>query len=253
MDLILLPLFFGYLLIMLAVVQIKKDNSLGNFTWGGGVMLIGLYSFFVYSLQLPRQIVATALVMIWGLRLSVYVYSRYKKGVDPRFESWKQHWGAYALPISIAWIFGANGGMAMIMSIPILLINTSATVPSLGLLDYGAIILWLVGFYFESVSDYQLYEFRKNPINKDKVLDTGLWRYSRHPNYFGEIVMWWALFLLALPVPNGWYAIISALIITINLRFISGVPVLEKAMEQNALYREYQRRTSILFPWFAKK
>lgn len=245
-----------YLIAMVAFVQTKKDNSLGNFTWGGMVMIVTLYTFFTTPYSGSRQSIATAMIMLWGIRLIIYIYMRYKKGADPRFVAWQNQWGKYALVISIGWIVLANGFMGIIMSLPSALINKSV-LGNLTFLDYIAICFWTIGFIIESVSDYQLYSFNKQqhhfPFMKEKILDTGLWRYSRHPNYFGEIVMWWALYLLALSVPHGWLTIVSPLAVTTTLLFVTGIPLLEKSMAGNSAYQEYKKRTSILIPMRPKK
>lgn len=247
----LIVLILGYLAAMVTLVQVKKDNSIGNFTWGGLVMIITLYTFLTSPYMVPRHIVVTTLIMLWGARLVVYIYSRYKKGADPRFVAWQNQWGKYALLISIGWIVLANGFMGIIMSLPAAVINMSAQ-GTLMILDYIAILLWIAGFIIEVVSDYQLYHFVKTtpviPLFQNKVLDTGLWRYSRHPNYFGEIVMWWAIYLLALSVSGGWLTIVSPLAITTALVFVTGIPLLERAMAGNSAYQEYKKRTSMLIP-----
>jgi steroid 5-alpha reductase family enzyme len=142
--------------------------------------------------------------------------------------------------------------MLLIMSIPSFLINKSH-LSGLALLDFIGIIVWLVGFFFEAVSDYQLFEFTKNPANKGKLMKYGLWHYSRHPNYFGEVVMWWGIFLIALNVPYGYLALISAGTITFLLLFVTGIPWVEQALAKNPEYPEYKRTTSIFIPWFPKK
>ncbi len=250
-------LVIAYLTIMLTIIQVKKDRSIGNFTWGGMVMLIALYTFFTTSSYLPRQIVATALIVAWCLRLATYVYLRYRPGADPRYVEWANQKGSLTIIYNFVWIFVLNGFMGLVMAAPIIAINTQLT-PKFGWLDGEFILLWLIGFYWESMSDYQLYVFRKDPNNKGKVLSTGLWRFSRHPNYFGEIVMWWSVYLIALAVPYGYLTIIAPCAITITLVFVTGIPWLEKAMANNPEYQEYKKRTSILIPsilipWFPKK
>ena len=248
-----IALIIIYLSCMLTIIQIKQDRSIGNFTWGGLVMLLTVYSFFTYSQFLPRQILVTTLIMLWGIRLAAYTYLRYKKGADPRFIAWQQQHGTtYAFIYNAGWIFMLNGFMGLVMSTPALAINTSAT-PGLTFLDWIGLALWIIGFYFETVSDYQLFIFRKDPTNTGKVLGSGLWRYSRHPNYFGEIVMWWGIYLLAVSVPCGWLTIICPGAITITLLFVTGIPWLEKAMDNNPAYQEYKKRTSILIPWAPKQ
>lgn len=238
-----------YFAIMVAVVQIKEDSSIANSVWSGGCLIIALYTFIMAGLYLPRHVVITALITLWSARLVIYVYLRYK-GNDPRFQTWKQA-GLKALIFNIAYIFGGQAFLMTIMSIPTILINTSTTA-GLNYLDYAAIALWSVGYFFESVSDYQLFQFTSDPANKGHVMKYGLWRYSRHPNYFGEVVMWWGIFLLALSVPFGIYSIITPVTITVMLLFVTGIPWVEKAMDNNPEYQEYKRKTSAFIPWFSQ-
>jgi steroid 5-alpha reductase family enzyme len=135
---------------------------------------------------------------------------------------------------------------------PVLFINTYAA-GDLGILDVVGLMLWLLGFFFESLADWQLDRFLKDPGNRGKVMDRGLWRYSRHPNYFGEVTMWWGIYTLALSVPGGWMSIIGPLTITYIILFVSGVPMTERFMEGNPVFTDYKRRTSVFIPWFPKK
>ncbi|MCX6567641.1 MAG: DUF1295 domain-containing protein, partial [Candidatus Aminicenantes bacterium] len=113
--------------------------------------------------------------------------------------------------------------------------------------------VWVVGFLFEAIGDAQLARFKRDPANRGKIMDRGLWNYSRHPNYFGESLMWWGIFLLALNVPGGWTTIMSPVLITFLLVRVSGVPLLEKKYAGNADFQAYSRRTSAFVPWFPKK
>lgn len=244
-------LILVYLLGMFIAVQIKKDNSIGNFTWGGGVLLITLYTF-LYGAKVQRSILVTTMVCLWALRLITYIYSRYKKGADPRFIEWQKQWGRYSLLISFWWIFIMNGALLMIMSMPSIVINMS-TVAGLYWLDFIGVCIWIIGFLCESIADYQLFVFMKNSANKGKIMTQGLWHYSRHPNYFGEIVMWWGIYCLAFSVPNGPFSIIAPLTITILLLFFTGVPMLERVFKDNPDYQEYKKHTSMIIPWFIKK
>ena len=243
-----LAILLIYLSTMVALVQFKEDTSIGNFTWGGGVMLVTLYTFFVFSSFFTRQVLITSMIVLWAGRLIIHVYKRYT-GKDPRFAAW-QWKGAKAFLVNCGWIYG-QFFMIAIMAYPSVLINYFAT--PLTLLDRLGVTIWLIGYYFESVADQQLYLFMHNQANKGKVMRYGLWSYSRHPNYFGEITMWWGIYLLALSVPYGWTALITPVTITITICFITGIPWVEKAMENNAEYQEYKRTTSVFFPWPFKK
>ncbi len=238
-----------YLCCMVINVQYKGDTSIANFTWGGGVLIVALYTFFTLSHFLPRQIILTSMIALWAGRLIIHVYKRYT-GHDPRFNSWKWQ-GFKALIINIIWVFGQST-MIAIMSTPVFLVNTNQ-ISGLNLIDLCGILLWIFGFCWEAISDQQLFNFMKNPNNKGKIMDKGLWHYSRHPNYFGEIVMWWSIYFLALSVPKGWISIIAPITITFLLIFVTGIPLLEKAMKNNSAYQEYKKRTSVLIPWFSKK
>src|SRR5205814_639302 len=233
-------LLFIYLSSMVALTCYKKDTSIGNFTWGGGVFLVTLYTFFRMSSFLLQQIIVTTFITLWAVRLIAYIYIRYT-GNDPRFITWKRQ-GIKAFIINIVWIFGQIT-MIAIMSYPILLINMYNNEHALSLFDILGIAIWLCGYYWEAVSDQQLFNFMHNPSNKGKTLQSGLWRYSRHPNYFGESVMWIGIYFLALSVPYGWTAFITPFTITFLLRFVTGVPLLENAMKDNL---EYQATTNLL-------
>lgn len=242
------PIIFIYLSIMVAIVQFKGDTSIANFTWGGGVMLVAIYTFVTMSSYSARQILLTIITVLWAIRLIIYLYIRYT-GKDPRFKTWKWQ-GLKALGINIVWVFG-QVILIGIMSLPVNIVNTTFN-PALTILDFIGLAIWIFGFIFESISDYQLYVFLHNPENKGHVMQYGLWHYSRHPNYFGEVCMWWGVFLIALSVPNGLITIIAPLTITILLRFITGVPMLENAMKDNPEYQEYKKRTNTFVPWFVK-
>jgi steroid 5-alpha reductase family enzyme len=130
---------------------------------------------------------------------------------------------------------------------PVLLINKHAGA-SLGLLDLVGVAVWLLGFYFEAVGDAQLARFIKDPANKGKLMQNGLWAYTRHPNYFGEVTQWWGIWLIALFVPSGWLAIIGPITITFLILKVSGIPMLEKKMAEHPDFAEYKRRVSVFIP-----
>lgn len=243
-------LLFSYLIFMMLLIQIKHDTSISNFTWGGGVMIVALYTLFVTNNYLSRPLLITCLIVLWAVRLIFYLYIRYT-GKDPRFAQWKQE-GIGSVVFNIVWIFLGQLPLLLIMSVPGFIVNSTINQSDLKLLDLLGLIIWVIGFSIESISDYQLFEFLNNPLNKGRIMRYGIWHYSRHPNYFGETLMWWGIFLIAINAPNGFYAIISPLVITILLRFFTGVPLLEKAMENNVEYQEYKKHTNIFVPWFIK-
>ncbi len=239
-----------YLSSMVAIACYKKDTSIANFTWGGGVLIVTLYTFFRMSNFLPQQILLTSMIIMWSIRIIAYIYIRYT-GKDPRFVTWKWQ-GLKALIVNIVWIFGQII-MIAIMSYPVVLVAVYNNPHSISLLDILGIAVWLCGYYWESVADYQLFNFMRKAANKGHVMQSGLWHYSRHPNYFGESLMWLGVSLIALSVPYGWTGIIAPITITVLLVYVTGIPLLEDAMADNSEYQQYKQKTSKFFPWFTKK
>lgn len=243
-------LLFIYLSGMVIVTCCKKDTSIGNFTWGGGVLLVTLYTFFRLSSFMLQQIIATTCIVLWAGRLIGYVYIRYT-GNDPRFVTWK-HTGIKAFIINLVWIFGQLI-MIAIMSYPLMLINMFNFPHPVSPFDVVGLLIWIGGYCCEAISDQQLFNFTHNPLNKGKILQSGLWHYSRHPNYFGESVMWIGIYCMALSTPLGFTAVITPLTIIFLLRFVTGVPLLERAMKDSPEYQEYKRKTNTFIPWFARE
>jgi steroid 5-alpha reductase family enzyme len=187
------------------------------------------------------------LVTIWGLRLAIHIYSRNKgKAEDFRYKAWREQWGKWFLVRSYFQVFLLQGLFLFLISLPVILINQHTT--ALSFLDFLGIAVWIIGFYFEVVGDWQLSQFVREPSNRGKIIETGLWKYTRHPNYFGEVVQWWGIFLMAISLPNGILTIIGPLTITILILFVSGIPMLEKKYEGRADFEDYKRRTSAFIP-----
>ncbi|MGB6867261.1 MAG: DUF1295 domain-containing protein, partial [Candidatus Aminicenantaceae bacterium] len=174
------------------------------------------------------------------------------KGEDFRYAKWRHDWGRWFMLRSYFQIFMLQGAFLFIIALPIMLVNFSGR-EDLTAIDFLGIGVWCIGFFFEAVSDYQLRQFKKRPENKGKIITTGLWKYTRHPNYFGEVVLWWGIFLLALSVKNGWIVILSPLLLSFLILRVSGVTMLEKKYAGNAEFEAYAKRTNAFFPWFPKK
>jgi len=244
---------FIYFFIFFLVAQVIKNNSIVDMGWGAGFVLIAIATLFIEGAFSARNLIVTLLVTIWGVRLTYHIVRRnWGKPEDFRYAKWREEWGSWLVPRAFFQVFMFQGLMMLVIGYPIILINAY---PGRGLtfFDIIGLLVWITGFYFESVGDKQLAEFLKNPANKGKVIQSGLWKFTRHPNYFGEATMWWGIFILALSVPLGWTGIISPLTITTLLLFISGVPMLERQMMKNPEYREYAERTSKFFPLPPKK
>lgn len=234
------------------IAQIKKNNSIVDIAWGLGFILLTWFSFFKDGSFLARQILVSTLVTLWGTRISGQIAIRnFGKGEDPRYTEMKKNWGRLIHLYSFLIVFMLQGFLILVIATPILIINNSNNA-GLNLLDYLGTSVWLVGYLFETIGDLQLYSFLKNPVNKGKVMQTGLWRFSRHPNYFGETVLWWGIWLISLSVPYGIFCIISPLTITYLLLHVSGVPMAERHMIHLDGFEEYKQKTSRFVPWFPR-
>lgn len=244
---------FIYFMIFFIVAQIIKNNSIVDMGWGFGFIVVALFTLINGGVYEWRNLLILVLILIWGGRLTYHIVRRnWGKPEDFRYAKWRKDWGRWLVPRAFLQVFMLQGFLMLLIGYPIILVNSSPQ-PALNFLDFLGLLVWIVGFIFESVGDRQLAEFRKNPDNRGHIIKSGLWRYSRHPNYFGEATMWWGIFLIALSLPLGWTAVISPLTITLLLLFVSGVPLLEKELKKNPEFQIYARETSIFFPWFPKK
>jgi len=227
------------------------DSSIVDIFWGTGFLIVTLF-YFVATLtqgQATRAALLVVLVAIWGLRLSLHIGARnLGKGEDYRYANWRQQAGAAWWWRSFFKVFLLQGVLLWIVSAPLLAGQLFGGDVPLGLLDGLGVVVWGVGFFFEAVGDWQLARFRANPDNKGRLMDEGLWRYTRHPNYFGDAVQWWGFYLLALAV-GAWWTIWSPILMTYLLVNVSGVAMLETALSKHKPgYAEYMRRTSAFIP-----
>lgn len=230
-----------------------KNNSVADIAWGLGFILVALETLISTGLYLPQQLLATTLVLAWGTRLSAHIAMRnWNRPEDARYAQWRHDWGNQVIVRSFLQVFMLQGAILLLIAMPIILINTS-TIGALSFYTIAGTLVWAAGFAFESAADYQLRKFLAAPENRGHVMKSGLWRYSRHPNYFGETLMWWGIFVIALSIPWGFLTIISPLTITYMLLYVSGVPLVEKGMRDNPEFQQYMRETNVFFPWFVNK
>lgn len=245
-------LLFVYMSLWFVVSLIKKRNDVADVAWGLGFVLMTWSSFLLYGNSGARGFLVGILVSVWGLRLAWHIYRRNKGKVeDYRYLAWRNEWGRWFYLRSYVQVYILQGVLLFLIALPVFIINKS-TGTALGVLDLLGVAIWLFGFYFEAVGDAQLARFIKNPENRGKIMQSGLWAYTRHPNYFGEVTQWWGLWLIALTVPNGWFGIIGPITITFLILKVSGIPMLEKKMEDNTEFAKYKKRVSIFFPLFRK-
>lgn len=240
---------FLYMTSVFIIAQVKKDNSIVDIFWGLGFIVVAVYAL-IQSGEMAdlRKIIVTFLVCIWGIRLSGHIFFRNKgKEEDFRYKAWRNTWKFFVLR-SYLQIFMLQGVFMLIISAPVWLINFQSAQP-LGIFDTLGLVLFGTGLLFEGLGDYQLSAFKKEPSNKGKIITTGLWALTRHPNYFGEALVWWGIGCYALALPDGVYFLLSPLVLTLLLRYVSGVPMLEKKYEGRADFEAYKKETAPFIPF----
>lgn len=229
-----------------------KDNSIVDVAYGAAFVLACGLAFVVYGSGHPRQWLVTSLITIWGVRLACHIFLRKQgEGEDFRYRQWREEWGDTFFWRSYLQIFMLQGSVIFLVALPALLVINQPG-GRLGAFDLAGLLVWLFGFGFEAVGDWQLLCFKRKAENRGKIIQSGLWRYTRHPNYFGEAVLWWGLFLIALEAPYGAIAVLSPLLIDFLLLKVSGIPMLEAKYAGNPEFSAYKERTNALFPWFPK-
>ncbi len=254
MDVFLLALsvLLVFMTAVFALAMYLKDNSIVDVAYGLAFTLACWAAYLSFGSGHPRQVLALALVTVWGVRLAAHIYMRKGgDGEDFRYRKWRQEWGKTFVWRSFLQIFMLQGAVVFVVALPVLLLINHPG-PALGPLDLLGTLVWLFGFGFEAVGDWQLLRFKKNPANRGHIIQTGLWRFTRHPNYFGEATLWWGLFLIALSAPYGTAAILSPLLIAFLLLKVSGIPMLEAKYEGNPEFEAYKERTHAFFPWFPR-
>lgn len=229
-----------------------NDISLVDVAYGMGFVAIAI-SMLVSSNFEPIRIIVATLVTVWGLRLTYVIAKRkvYKPTEDWRYTQMRQKWGKNYKYKAYLYVFLLQSVIILIISAPTLLVANYYQ--PLGWMQYIGISIWLIGFVVELISDFQLKIFIKNNKIKNSVIQSGLWYYSRHPNYFGEVMLWWGLWLVVASLPYGWLAVASPLLISFLILYVSGVPLLEAKYKNNINYQTYARRTSKFILWPPKK
>ncbi|MEP7308868.1 MAG: DUF1295 domain-containing protein [Acidobacteriota bacterium] len=231
-----------------------RDASIADVCWGlGFVLLVWVYCV-LSPASTPRSWLVAVLITVWGTRLSLHIFlRRYGKGEDPRYQSMRDSNGRAFWWRSLFTVFWLQGAILWFVALP-LLVAVRATEPAaVTAIDGVGVLLFAIGFGFEVVGDYQLHQFKAKPSNRGQVLDRGLWRYTRHPNYFGDATLWWGVFLLAAATPGGWLTVLSPSLMTILLRRVSGVTLLEAGLKSSKPgYGDYMTRTPAFLPRFPR-
>ncbi|MCB2301001.1 DUF1295 domain-containing protein [Clostridium tagluense] len=255
MDLYLqsIGVIFVYMTVFFIVAQIVKNNSIVDMGWGLGFVVIAVYTLLTSGNYNFRSVIVTVLVFVWGMRLFYHILKRnLGKPEDFRYVAMRKKWGKLIIVMGFLQVFMLQGALMLVIAYPIIMNNATDT-GSLGLLEIIGVVIWIVGFAFEALGDKQLKDFISDKKNKGHIMKWGLWKYTRHPNYFGEATMWWGIFIISLSSRSGIAGIISPILITLLLLFVSGVPMLEKHYKDNKEFQDYSKYTNIFVPWVPKK
>ena len=237
------------------VLSVKlEDASTADIGWGAGFVLLAWLYCLLSPTMTSRSWLVAALITMWGARLSLHIHRRHHgKGEDPRYQTMRAEHGPAFWWRSLFTVFWLQGTLLWFVALPLLVAVRAARPAALTAVDGLGVVLFAVGFGFEAVGDYQLARFRAESRNRGEVLDTGLWRYTRHPNYFGDATLWWGLYAIAAAAPGGWLTVLSPALMTFLLMRVSGVTLLEDGLKASKRgYRAYITRTPAFFPWFPR-
>jgi steroid 5-alpha reductase family enzyme len=240
-------------LVWLLSLALRNAGIIDGF-WGlGFVGLVWLYHLGSEGAA-GRRLLVAVLVSIWGLRLSAHLFWRMRgQGEDYRYADMRAGWGARFWWVSLFTVFWLQAILLWTIAMPLLQVQRGGQPAAFTLLDGVGVSVFLLGLLFEAVGDWQLSRFRADATNRGKVMDRGLWRYTRHPNYFGDAMVWWGLFLVALSAEGSWWTIYSPILMNVLLLKVSGVSLLEKKLHSRRPgYEAYARRTNAFWPWFPR-
>lgn len=236
--------------------RIKNDVGIVDSFWSLMILAAGISFFIIYTLHdhsviSERSLLVLILLSVWAIRLAAHItWRNWNQEEDSRYQTIRKNNQPNFEFKSLYIVFLLQAFLGLIVALPLMSVFSSAG--KINTLDYFAVALWFVGMFFETIGDVQLAHFKSVKNNQGKVLDTGLWHYTRHPNYFGEFCIWWAFYLFAI-ASGYWWSIISPLLMSVLLLKVSGVSLLESTItERRPEYVDYRRSTSAFFPWFPK-
>jgi len=226
-----------------------RDVSIVDVVWGLGFVVVAWIAFATGDGDTARRALLAVLTTVWGIRLAVYITWRKLRepGEDYRYVELRERHPERFWLVSLGSVFLLQGALVWVVSLPLHV--AAGQDDPLGTLDYVGVVFWAVGVFFEAVGDAQLARFKAEPANRRQVMDRGLWRYTRHPNYFGDFMVWWGLYLIALSTGAAWWTVVSPLVMSVLLIRVSGKDRLERGMaERRPGYGDYVARTSGFVP-----
>jgi steroid 5-alpha reductase family enzyme len=239
------PLLMIHIFYALAVS--KKNLSVIDTAWGLGFILIVSVGSFLNAWTNLRELILLFLTTLWGLRLAIYIHTRnHGMGEDFRYAKWRKEWGDKTNLIAYFKVYWLQYLLMLVVALPLFAAHAS-TETQLFWFNYLGIAVWSIGLSWEAVADFQKSKFKAIKENKNKIFRDGLWAFSRHPNYFGEALLWWGISLVSLDGQNYW-ALIGPLFLTFLLWKVSGVPLVEQRHANNPEYQAYKAQTPTLVP-----
>jgi steroid 5-alpha reductase family enzyme len=247
-------LALGAILALMTLVWLlslaRRDASIVDVFWGLGFVLAAWIYVASSETRAPRGVLAAALATLWGLRLALHILWRSRgRGEDYRYRAMRERDPAGFPSRSLLTVFWLQALLLWAVSAPLFQAQRAGPAGLTGI-DGVGLALFVIGFLFEAVGDVQLARFQRDRANTGRVMDRGLWRYTRHPNYFGDALLWWGFFCLALATPGSWWTLLSPALMTLLLMRVSGVTLLERKLrETRPDYLRYAERTSAFFPW----
>lgn len=243
----------GGMAVMWLVSLALKDSGIVDVVWGLVFVVVAWIGVAMGTGVESRRLMLAAMVTIWGLRLAIRIGRRnLGKPEDFRYAAWRREAGDAWWWRSLFKVFWLQGVVALVVAFPLMAAAVGKTPEGLTLVDYLGALIWLVGLGFESIGDAQLDRFKADPANKGTIIRSGLWRYTRHPNYFGDALLWWGFGVVALLTPWGVPALVGPALMSFLLVKVSGVAMLERAMSSRPGWDEYARRTNAFIPWFPR-
>lgn len=235
--------------IMFLLALSLRNNSIVDIFWGPGFLIIAFFSAFPFDALNTTKITFGILLAAWSLRLSLHIFMRNKgHGEDFRYAEWRKTWKHFIFR-SYFQVFMLQGLVMLIVSLPVIIIFNSDFTGS-PIYTFIGFIVFATGFGMETLADYQLQQFRNNPLNKGHIIRSGLWKWSRHPNYLGEAMLWFGLWIISIPCSYWFVTILSPITITLLLRYVSGVPMMEEKFRNHPEWDEYSAKTPVFLPWF---
>ncbi|BCX14083.1 MAG: hypothetical protein KatS3mg085_615 [Candidatus Dojkabacteria bacterium] len=253
-----LALILVYETILFVFGILLKNNSIADVGWGLGFVIVAWFSYFTQSPQTNLDLLVNVLVSIWGIRLFLHIALRnFGKPEDFRYQNMRANWKKFFLLKSFLIVFFLQGFLMYIISLPVIFVNVFSENTEFSYFTWAGYAIFSTGLLFETIADWQLSKFvnlkKKGYLEKDAIITNGLWKYSRHPNYFGEALLWWGIYFIAIEIPFAWLTLLGPLTINILVRYVSGVPLLERKYMKNPNFREYANKTSVFIPLPPKK